>query len=123
MEDIRADHMKPKSEGGKGWSDIAYHFVLQENRLRRVGRRVPQTGTHCRPNDGKLGVCVPGDNTSEFGEPWTVGQQMDLVSLVHDLRSIFPWLEVYPHWKFKNTLCPGLDEIEWHYLEENWGGV
>lgn len=120
MEDIEAIHTDPRKKP-RPYSSIGYHWVIEEDGIRRMGREFPRTGAHCPPNEGKLGVCLPGDNTGVNGQPWTTDQEMGLWQLVHDLRNLMPWLTIARHSEFRQTECPGLSEHVWRSLMLQWG--
>ena len=103
MEEIRAWHLK------KGWFDIGYHYVIEEDGSIRIGRPFGDTGAHCRKhNSHSLGVCLVGDNTVP-GRAWLPVQVDSLKSLVVSLRLVLPNLTVAGHKDLAETLCPGVD--------------
>lgn len=103
VEVIRAWHLK------KGWSDIGYHYVVQEDGEARVARPVGRTGCHCRKhNSYTVGVCVTGDNTIP-GRHWLPVQMEGLKDLVRSLRLVWPGMKVVGHSDLAATECPGVD--------------
>lgn len=109
INDIRGWHK------AKGWSDIGYHYVIEDDGEVLVGRRLPETGAHAPPNAGRIGICVVGANTSN-GDRWGPAQWAALVDLTVSLLTVFPWIGingVKRHSDTKATKCPGLSPIEW----------
>ncbi len=61
---IRKDHMKPKCDGGRGFSDIGYHFFINQSGLIEPGRSMAIPGAHAYPkNANSLGLCLAGKKT------------------------------------------------------------
>lgn len=66
---IRKWHTKPKSEGGRGWSDIGYHLVIERDGEIQLGRPLERIGAHCKGhNKTSVGICLVG-GLNEAGEP------------------------------------------------------
>ena len=108
---IREYHMRPRSEGGKGFSDIGYHWIIDGNARLHIGRRIPTQGAHAPPNHGRLGCLVVGNNLSPRSA-WTTGQIAELRQLWDAVRYVMPWLELKGHGEVMPpgyTQCPGLD--------------
>jgi hypothetical protein len=103
LEDIRGWHL------GRGWSDIGYHYVIEEDGKIRVGRPLWLTGAHCRRhNSYTVGVCLVGDNTRP-GEEWTNAQIKSLKTLANAFNLVLPEMDAVGHRDKTATLCPGLD--------------
>lgn len=97
----------------RGYSDIGYHFVIQQGGLIRLGRPLDVVGAHCKGhNSGSIGVCVVG--SFENRQPVPGDQWAALVSLVGDLLRQYGLKvsDVYGHKELGSTLCPGFDP-EW----------
>ncbi len=98
----------------KGWDDIGYHYVIEENGEVKIGRRLPTTGAHARPNEGRVGICITGDNTTP-GEEWSTEQLLSARVLVSALRMVWPGLPIEGHRDVMApgyTVCPGVDVSE-----------
>lgn len=111
LEDIRGWHLE------RGFDDIGYHFVIESGGDIRYGRPLPQTGAHAKPNDGRIGICLVGDNTKP-GREWTTEQLLSGRRLVDALQMVWPALAVEGHRDVVepgHTECPGV-EIE-HLLD------
>ena len=65
--DLRAYHMKPVSDGGRGWSDIGYHFVVKYygntySDIVEEGRPTTTMGAQAQGfNARSLGICMVGN--------------------------------------------------------------
>ncbi len=134
FEAIEYWHTAHKTEGGRGWREIGYHWVILADGTRRFGRPMTRAGAHCPPNAGRLGVCIVGDNTDDIGlhhpansafldegQGWTSDQIMNLVDLVKDVRTLMPWVTVHRHSEFRATKCPGLSDQSWNRIRRLWG--
>jgi N-acetylmuramoyl-L-alanine amidase len=97
LEDIRDWHLD------RGWSDVGYHYVIEESGERRLGRPLGRIGAHCRGhNSYTVGVCVTGDNTQP-GEAWNEAQIESLKELAGE------YTIVHGHRDLAATECPGVD--------------
>jgi len=82
MEQVRAYHMKPEAEGGKGWHDIGYHRYIEQDGKIRPGRRDDVPGAHVEGfNAHTLGVCVSGHGDYE---PFNAQQMGSLIEQCAD---------------------------------------
>ncbi len=110
MEDIRFWHTDPDKPGGP-FDDIGYHYVIEGTGEIRPGRRLPATGAHAPPNNGRVGICITGDNTVPR-EEWNTQQLLSCRTLVHALRMVWPGLDVVGHRDIMpqgHTECPGVN--------------
>ncbi|HHO59906.1 MAG TPA: N-acetylmuramoyl-L-alanine amidase [Thiotrichales bacterium] len=97
---------------------IGYHFVIRINGAVEVGRRLSETGAHCRGyNQKSIGICLAG--TDKF----TLEQWQSLKALVTGLQiklnSLYKAeLDVKGHRQLNSAkTCPGFDVPAW--LENN----
>lgn len=66
VEDVRAYHMRPKAEGGKGFDDIGYHLYIERDGAVRRGRLEQVPGAHVEHfNAHTLGICCSGHGDYE----------------------------------------------------------
>ncbi len=109
VESIRRYHKAPKPKG-RGYSDIAYHYIIDGQAKLFVGRPIPQTGAHAPPNATRIGCCVIGDNTKP-GQEWTPKQKRALAALWRAVKYIWPGIELAGHYDVMpgHTECPGID--------------
>jgi len=69
VEQIRKWHTDPKSKGGRGWSDIGYHYFIDYDGNIWVGRPIDRSGAHVRGfNQESIGICYSG-GLDENGQP------------------------------------------------------
>jgi hypothetical protein len=97
---------------GRGWKQIGYHLVIEEDGKLRHGRLLPRLGAHVKGRNRRtIGVCLTGDNTKP-GEGWTQNQIERLRELVEAAKVFWPILRVVGHREIVPpgaTECPGVD--------------
>lgn len=116
MSKIKADHLK------QGWSDIGYHYVIYRDGSIVNGRNVDLVGAHCSRgghNTHSIGVCYIGGIENKKGVPYsklkakdtrTEAQKNSLLSLLVDLKKLYPDAKIYGHRDFDNRKeCPSFD--------------
>jgi N-acetylmuramoyl-L-alanine amidase len=105
--DIRRWHKQ------QGWSDIGYHYVIYRNGHVEPGRNVDIAGAHCEGhNMHSIGVCYIGGMTRDGKKPKdtrTLSQKAALLSLLLDLKKLYPQAKIYGHCDFSNKACPCFD--------------
>lgn len=121
VETIRRWHLK------RGWRDIGYHFVIQNDEEATIneGRPIEQTGAHTKgENYCSIGICYIGGveaTRNEKGE-WeakdtrTEAQKKSLEELLCSLKLQYPLAKIYGHRDFSTKACPSFDarsEYEW----------
>jgi N-acetylmuramoyl-L-alanine amidase len=111
VDDIRNWHLK------QGWSDIGYHYVVDIYGNIFNGRDVDLVGAHCSKgghNTHSIGVCYVGgvekDNVKVSKDTRTTLQKASLITLLKDLRALYPNARIYGHRNFdKSKDCPSFD--------------
>ena len=101
--DIKRWHLE------RGYSDIGYHYVIYRDGSVHEGRDVDIIGAHCtNHNSYSIGVCYIGglDKNGNAKDTRTDSQKNSLLSLLKQLKSIYPKAGIYPHSKFANKDCP-----------------
>lgn len=98
----------------QGWSDIGYHYVIQIDGTIEHGRDVDIIGAHCSGhNSHSIGICYIGGMDAEMTnakDTRTELQKSALLSLLYDLRRIYPDAKIYGHRDFdKGKDCPSFD--------------
>lgn len=111
VETIRQWHTKPISQGGRGWSDIGYHYVIYRDGSVHTGRAESTVGAHCAgKNAHSLGICYIGgtDTNGKSKDTRTDTQKKALVTLVKQLMTKYGISKenVYGHYQFANKACP-----------------
>jgi N-acetylmuramoyl-L-alanine amidase len=110
VEDIRRWHK------AKGWSDIGYHYVTYRNGNIDNGRDGDLLGAHCSSgghNTHSIGICYIGGMDKEnkhSKDTRTLAQKAAFLSLLIDLRQLYPGVKIYGHHDFDNRKdCPCFD--------------
>jgi len=105
--DIRQWHKQ------QGWSDIGYHYVVYRDGTVHEGRDVDISGAHCTGhNANSIGVVYVGGVATDGKTPKdtrTDLQKTALLSLLLDLRRMYPGAEIHGHRDFANKACPSFD--------------
>lgn len=116
VDDIRLWHTLPVSKGGRGWSDIGYHYVIHLDGSVHTGRSVNIKGAHCaagRHNENSIGICYVGGRTKDMQhtkDTRTPEQKAALIKLLKQLKDKYPAARVYGHHDFDKTKdCPCFD--------------
>lgn len=105
LEEIRGWHL------ARGFDDIGYHYVIEASGNVLVGRSMPRTGAHARPNGSRVGICITGDNTTQ-GEEWSAQQLLSARQLISALQTVWPGVDIEGHRDVMapgHTECPGVD--------------
>ena len=116
--EIRRWHVTPKP-GGRGWSDIGYHFLIDRDGTVAKGRDLSRTGAHVAGhNTGTIGVSLFGGHgsaeTDQFAEHFTQAQDKALRSLLHDLQRQFGEnISITGHNQYAAKACPGFNVPEY----------
>lgn len=107
VQDIRRWHKQ------QGWSDIGYHYVVYRNGHVEPGRDVDISGAHCvGHNAHSIGICYVGgmDSTNRNAKDTrTLSQKAALLSLLIDLKKLYPGAKIYGHRDFAKKACPSFD--------------
>lgn len=106
---IKRFHTAPKPEG-RGYSDIAYHAIIDGSAKLHIGRPIPTTGAHAPPNSKRIGICVVGNNTKP-SQSWTSAQKKALLRYWQAVQIIWPNIKLGGHCDYMpgHTVCPGVD--------------
>lgn len=102
--DIRAYHL------ARGFSDIGYHYVIYRDGSVHKGRDIDIAGAHCtNHNTISIGICYIGGREAGSTKPKdtrTDAQKKALLSLLKELRKIYPKATIHGHNEFANKACP-----------------
>lgn len=97
----------------RGWSDIGYHYLIYRNGHVEPGRNVDTAGAHCEGHNlHSIGICYVGGLDRDGKNPKdtrTLQQKAALLSLLMDLRKLYPDAEIHGHRDFANKACPSFD--------------
>ena len=106
FESMRRHHIEDR-----GWTDIGYHYVVEDRGKVRLGRPVHREGAHVvGHNEGTIGVCVAVDAR----RPVRRRAMRALVRVVADLVRQYGLTvaDVVGHGELAATLCPCMDMDE-----------
>ena len=102
VDQIRAEHIR-----NRGFSDIGYHYVVYRNGHAIEGRDVDKIGAHCAGhNSHSIGIAYVGGVENKPGVPYskqkpkdtrTLAQKAGLLSLLVDLRKLYPDAKIIGH--------------------------
>lgn len=113
VQDIRRWHTTPVEKGGRGWSDIGYHYVIYRDGRIFSGRDVNISGAHCTGHNAySIGVVYVGgmDATNkEAKDTRTDEQRKSLLALLKRLLKMYPGAKVYGHCEFAAKECPSFE--------------
>lgn len=119
VEQIRRDHTTPVSKGGRGWSDIGYHYVVYLDGTVHEGRNVDVSGAHAEGhNSHSIGVVYVGGVENKPGVAYknlkakdtrTEAQKASLMALLMDLRKLYPKARIIGHRDVSSKACPSFD--------------
>jgi len=115
-----------KGPHASGLKHIGYHYVIRTNGVVEVGRRLSETGAHCRGhNHNSIGVCLIGTDVYTQAQ-WDALKQLVKAEIrdhgkrrlsaiaKRGSRADFPALSIHGHREFNtNKTCPGFDVAEW----------
>ena len=107
VEDVRRWHKQ------QGWSDIGYHYVIGRHGEKWTGRDVDVSGAHCEGhNRNSIGVCYIGGCAKDGKTPKdtrTLQQKAVMLSLLTELKRLYPQAKIYGHRDFARKDCPSFD--------------
>lgn len=109
VKEIRRYHTMPVSQGGRGWEEIGYHYVIKRDGTLEQGRSLAYQGAHCVAcNPCSIGICLVGgvDNTGRPQDNFTRAQFDTLAALLRELRRSWPNASIHGHNEFDNKACP-----------------
>lgn len=95
----------------QGWATIGYHYVIHLDGSLHTGRDVDISGAHCSRgghNTYSIGICYVGGVAADgktAKDTRTPAQKRSLLSLLVDLKKLYPDAVIYGHHDFD----PGKD--------------
>lgn len=103
----------------RGFSTIGYHYVIYRDGTVHEGRDVDLIGAHCtNHNSYSIGVCyvgglkyIPNVKADKLPAKDTRNekQKAAMLSLLLDLKKLYPNAKIYGHRDFANKSCPCFD--------------
>ena len=113
VETIKEWHTRPKDQGGRGWRDIGYHFVIRRDGTVEDGRLVTTQGAHAYGyNKDSIGICLVGglDMNGKSDANFTFAQYESLVHLIDNLKAKYGLdVKVRGHRDVAAKDCPCFD--------------
>lgn len=118
--DVSTAEIKRWHTEDRGWSDIGYHWVVELDGSRNMGRPEDISGAHCKGhNSDSIGICYVG-GTDTNGDPKdtrTKEQREEMSKLLSDLLEKYDGSVIYGHRDFSEKACPSFDaKAEYEYL-------
>lgn len=111
--DIKRWHTLPVSKGGRGWSDIGYHYVITLSGKIEAGRDIDIAGAHCSGhNTRSIGICYVGGCAKDGKTPKdtrTDSQKESLYQLLTSIKHLYPNVKIHGHKDFAAKACPSYD--------------
>ena len=99
-EDLKADHIRPKSKGGRGFIGVGYHFIIERSGLIVHGRPVTVAGAHIAGHNSRsIGICYIGglDPQGKPTDTRTPEQIAALQRLLLQQRALYPDAKIRGH--------------------------
>lgn len=96
----------------RGFTTIGYHYVIYLDGTVNEGRNVNIAGAHTiNHNTHSIGVCYVGglDSNGNPKDTRTEAQKSSLLSLIKQLKVLYPKATVHGHREFANKACPCFD--------------
>ena len=97
----------------RGFLKIGYHFVIKRDGTVEIGRKVDETGAHCRGfNRVSIGICMVGGlgDNNEAEDNFTNEQYDSLRDLCFNLQGNYTEAEIKGHRELKKgTECPSFN--------------
>ena len=92
---------------------MGYHFVVRLDGTIEAGRPLGSPGAHCLgKNNCSIGVCYVGGVSADGKTPAdtrTPQQKEAMLTLIAELKKLFPDAKVCGHRDFANKACPSFD--------------
>lgn len=100
-----------KWETNNGFSDIAYHYVIERDGTIKFGRDINVAGAHTKgKNKNSIGICYVGgiNKNSKATDNRTVKQKESLIKLLEKLKSMYNLTDsdIAGHYKYASKPCP-----------------
>lgn len=106
VQEIQNFHMRPVSQGGRGWRDVGYNFLIRSDGRIYEGRGWTREGAHVSGhNTATIGVCVIG-NYETSAVPAAVTSALAWLYAEAQRRKGAS-LALTTHGRLAATTCPG----------------
>lgn len=114
VEQIRQDHIR-----NRGFADIGYHYIIYLDGTVHEGRNIDIAGAHAtNHNAHSIGVVYVGGVENDPKKAYkdlkpkdtrTEEQKASLLSLLMDLRKLYPTARIIGHRDVSSKACPSFD--------------
>lgn len=109
--EIRRWHTTPVKDGGRGWKDIGYHYAIDRDGKRYVGRQESVIGAGVIGfNSGVIHICLIGGRggkaTDKMRAHYSAAQEQNLVALLMDIMSRTSIMTITGHNEHAARDCP-----------------
>lgn len=96
------------------FGSIGYHYVILTSGAVQVGRRLTETGAHCRGHNARsIGVCLVGTDQFTMAQWESLGRLVRAEQRDREKRHLPP-LSLHGHSEFnKHKTCPGFSVRQW----------
>ena len=118
--EVRRWHKTKKKDGGRGFNDIGYHYIIDRDGKVGRGRDDRVVGAHVYgQNKHSLGIALVGghgcDANQRFLDNYTPEQEEALLDLIEQLEAEYDIRRIKGHNEFKNVskACPGFKVKKW----------
>lgn len=98
--DLKRDHMLAKAKGGRGFSDVGYHFIIERDGRVVAGRPVAVAGAHVAGRNAySIGICYIGglDAGARPADTRTAEQIASLIRVLAEQRRLYPDAKIRGH--------------------------
>ena len=114
VEDIDRWHRK------EGYAGCGYHYVVYLDGSIHKGRALWKPGAHCFGHNAcSIGVCYIGGVARDGHTPKdtrTPEQKEALLTLLQELKKVFPMASIHGHYEYAAKACPSFDVSEYREL-------
>lgn len=88
---------------------VGYHLFIERDGMTIFARNIDEIGAHCRgQNEQAIGIGMAGNFDIEYPTPEQIkslGQWCNVLMKRHNISI----RDIYPHRRFRETHCPGLN--------------
>lgn len=116
-DEITLWHTTPKPKG-RGWSDNAYHFILDRDGSWIAARPIERVGAHVKGHNATtIGICLIGGHGSSANDDpldhFRPEQLAGLRELLDHIKDKYSVTKVTGHNDYANKACPGFNVQRW----------
>lgn len=116
--EIKRWHTDPVAQGGRGWRNIGYHWLISRSGQILSGRKETEIGAHVEGyNNGTIGICLIGgagsSETDRFDQHFTAAQDTTLRQLLQGIGMRTAIRKISGHNQYAAKACPGFNVPNW----------